>query len=125
MSKTSDIEIKTAQIEKVSLTMQDHGCLTFYLTIAGDGWFSNYGGYCIGHGYLGSDEFVSENGHGLEAMMYIMNVIGVERWEDLEGKYCRIKSGGWGSSITCIGNIIKDQRFDIDDFFKNIKEQEQ
>lgn len=112
-------EIKNVKITNVSLTMADHGCLTFYLTLEGDGWGINYGGYCIGLGFLGSDSFTAENGGGLVAMMKIMDTVGVERWEDLKGKYIRIVDEGWGSSVKKIGNIIKDKWFDIDEFFKN------
>ena len=112
-------EIKNVKITNVSLTMADHGCLTFYLTLEGDGWGINYGGYCIGLGFLGSDSFTAENGSGLVAIMRIMNTVGVERWEDLKGKYIRIVDEGWGSSVKKIGNIIEDKWFDIDEFFKN------
>ena len=112
-------EIKNVKITNVSLTMADHGCLTFYLTLEGDGWGINYGGYCIGFGFLGSDSFTAENGSGLVAMMKIMDTVGVEKWEDLKGKYIRIVDEGWGSSVKKIGNIIEDKWFDIDEFFKN------
>lgn len=112
-------EIKNVKITNVSLTMADHGCLTFYLTLEGDGWGVNYGGYCIGFGFLGSDSFTAENGSGLVAIMRIMDTVGVERWEDLKGKYIRIVDEGWGSSVKKIGNIIEDKWFDIDEFFKN------
>lgn len=112
-------EIKNVKITNVSLTMADHGCLTFYLTLEGDGWGINYGGYCIGFGFLGSDSFTAENGSGLVAIMRIMDTVGVERWEDLKGKYIRIVDEGWGSSVKKIGNIIEDKWFDIDKFFKN------
>lgn len=112
-------EIKNVKIINVSLTMADHGCLTFYLTLEGDGWGVNYGGYCIGFGFLGSDSFTAKNGGGLVAIMKIMDTVGVERWEDLKGKYIRIVDEGWGSSVKKIGNIIEDKWFDIDEFFKN------
>ncbi len=112
-------EIKNVKITNVSLTMADHGCLTFYLTLEGDGWGINYGGYCIGLGFLGSDSFTAKNGSGLVTIMRIMDTVGVERWEDLKGKYIRIVDEGWGSSVKKIGNIIKDKWFDIDEFFKN------
>ena len=51
--------------------------------------------------------------------MRIMDTVGVERWEDLKGKYIRIVDEGWGSSVKKIGNIIEDKWFDIDKFFKN------
>ena len=112
-------EIKNVKITNVSLTMADHGCLTFHLTLEGDGWGINYGGYCIGLGFLGSDSFTAENGSGLVAIMKIMDTVGVERWEDLKDKYIRIVDEGWCSSVKKIGNIIENKWFDIDEFFKN------
>ncbi|MEE1162622.1 MAG: hypothetical protein UHU21_02905 [Lachnospiraceae bacterium] len=113
-------EIKNAIIESTSLSMADHGCLTFTIWLKGDGWGVGYGGYCIGHGYLGADEFKAENGHGLEAMMHIMNVVGVEKWEQLKGKYVRCKIGRIGESVDEIGNITKEKWFNIREFFKNV-----
>ena len=113
-------EILNVKITNVSLTMADHGVLTFFVTVEGSGWGCGLGGYVIGNGYLGADDddFQSESGLGLVAMMRIMDVVGVSRWEDLKGKYCRVESESWGSSIHKIGNIIKDKWFDIDQFFK-------
>lgn len=110
--------IENVKITDVSLSMADHGCLTFDIAIKGNGFGCNIGGYCIGHGYLGADEFIAENGHGLEAMMNIMNVVGVDKWENLKGKYCRIKTDGWGSIVKVIGNVIEDKWFDIGKFFE-------
>lgn len=113
-------EILNAKITNVSLTMADHGVLTFYVTVEGSGWGCGLGGYVIGKGYLDADDddFQSENGLGLVAMMRIMDVVGVSKWEDMKGKYCRVESEGWGSSIHKIGNIMNDKWFDIDQFFK-------
>lgn len=113
--------IENAKIEDVSITMEDHGCLTFFLTLKGKSWGVVYGGYCIGHGYLGAKEFTAENGGGLVAMMQIMDVVGVHRWEDLKGKYVRVESTGWGDPIYKIGNLIEDKWFDIKQFFSSYK----
>lgn len=117
-------KIENAKITNVSISMADHGCFTFFITLDGGGWGVNVGGYCIGHGYLGSDHFSAENGSGLIAMMEIMNVVGVERWEDLVGKYVRVKTEGPGSRVTVIGNILKEEWFDIDSFFGNFNKEE-
>lgn len=116
------MKIENAKITDVSISMTSYGCLTFYLTLEGYNWDTCYGGYYIGKGYLGADEFSAENGGGLVAMMRIMDTIGVEKWEDLVGKYCRVKTEGWGSTVKVIGNIMKDQWFDIDEFFKTYAE---
>ncbi len=117
------MEIKNAQITDVSISMADHGVLTFNLGIEGGGWGCYYGGYCIGHGYLGckDEEFEAVNGNGLVAMMRIMNVVGVAKWEDLKDKYVRVEIDGWGSPISKIGNIIEDKWFDIHEFFEERK----
>ena len=94
------MKVENVKITKVSLSMADHGCLTFDIFVS---------------------EFTAENGHGLEAMMHIMNVVGVDRWENLVGKYCRVQSDGWGSTIKVIGNIIEDKWFDLEKFFEEKK----
>lgn len=111
---------ENARIKNVSISMADHGCLTFGIIVEGCGWGCNIGGWTLGHGYCGADYFDS-TGAGLVAMMKIMDVVGVEKWEDLQGKYIRVESDGWGSTIHKIGNILKDDWFDIREFFKNAK----
>lgn len=116
------MEILNVKIKNVTLTMSDYGCLTFYISVCGNGLSVNIGGYSIANGYLGANEFRAENGNGLVAMMKIMDVVGVERWEDLQGKYCRIKSYGLGSTVKTIGNIIEDKWFDIGNYFAECAE---
>ena len=111
------MEIKNGKITDVTLTMKDHGVLTFYLTVEGGGVGFGYGGYVIGHGYLGANDFEGSD-KGMEAIMRIMNTVGVNSWEDLEGKYLRYEDNGWGSGVTKIGHIIEDKWFDIKEFFK-------
>ena len=113
------MSIKNAKISSVRLTMEEHGCLTFWVYLDGDGWGCGFGGYCIGHGYLGADTFTAESGSGLVAMMKIMDTVGVDRWEDLKGKYVRCVDAGPGLSIDVIGNITKDKWFNIRTFFEN------
>ena len=112
------MSVENAKILSVSLTMRDHGCLTFWLLLEGEGWGVSFGGYCIGNGYLRADKFVAKNGYGLEAMMRIMDVVGVESWEDLEGKYVRTEIEGWGGRCNKIGNLIENKWFDIKEFFQ-------
>lgn len=111
------MEILNAKITGTKLTMEDHGCLSFWIFLEGAGWGVGYGGYCIGHGYQGADKFTA-TGDGLEAMMRIMDVVGVDTWEDLNGKYVRVKTDGWGKKVDVIGNIMKDKWFNIKEFFE-------
>lgn len=121
--KGKNIEIKNAKITGVSLTMADHGCLTFYVILEGNGWGCGFGGYCIGHGSTGwkENEFTAESGDGLVSMMRIMDTVGVDKWEDMKGRYVRCKIDGWGSSIDEIGHITKEKWFNIRKFFEQRK----
>lgn len=109
-------KIENACITDVSITMKDHGCLTWYLCLSGAGWVVNVGGYCIGHGYLDAKEFAGSD-KGTESLMRVMDTVGVERWEDLPGKYVRVVTESWGGTVEKFGNIIKEKWFDCGEFF--------
>lgn len=116
-----DYKIENALIEKVDLSMADHGCFTLAMTLNGGGWATVYGGYCLGKGYLGAEEFEG-NATSVEYLMRIMDTVGVERFQDLKGKYVRVATKGWGDSVKIIGNILKDKWFDAKSFFADKKE---
>jgi len=116
-------KIENAVIKDVDLSMADHGCLTLAMTLDGGGWSVVYGGYCLGKGYLGAaDDFFSGSAAGMEYLTRIMDIVGVERFQNLKGKYVRVATKGWGGSVKIIGNIIKDQWFDAETFFSDKKE---
>ena len=120
---TSGYIIKNALITNVDLSMADHGCLTLAMTLEGGGWGVVYGGYCLGKGYLGADDdFFDGSAAGMEYLMRIMDTVGVERFQDLRGKYVRVATKGWGDPIKIIGNIIKDKWFDAETFFADKEE---
>lgn len=114
-------KIENAKITSVDLSMEDHGCLTCDLVLDGSGWGCVYGGYCLGHGYLGAKEFKSFP-HTGEYIMMIMDTIGVSRFNDMVGKYVRVATKGWGDSIKIIGNIIDDKWFDVTSFFEDFEQ---
>lgn len=113
-------ELLNAEITNVSLNMKDHGCLTLSIALQGAGYGVVYGGYCLGKGYLGADDdFFKDSAKGMEAIMRIMDVVGVESLEDMKGKYVRIANKGLGSSVKIIGNVISDKWFDYESFFED------
>ena len=115
--------IENALITNVDLSMADHGCLTLVMTLEGSGWGVVYGGYCLGKGYLGADDdFFDGSAAGMEYLMRIMDTVGVEKFQDLKGKYVRVAAKGWGNPVKIIGNIINDKWFDAETFFADKKE---
>ena len=122
---TLDYKIENALITSVDLSMADYGCLTLSMTLEGAGWGVVYGGYCLGKGYLGADDdFFDGSAAGMEYLMRIMDTVGVEKFQDLKGKYVRVATKGWGDSVKIIGNVLKDQWFDAATFFIDKKENE-
>ena len=119
----SGYSIENALITNVDLSMADHGCLTLAMTLEGSGWGVVYGGYCLGKGYLGADDdFFDGSAAGMEYLMRIMDTVGVEKFQDLKGKYIRVAAKGWGNSVKIIGNIINDKWFDTETFFADKEE---
>lgn len=116
-------KIENALITNVDLSMADHGCFTLAMTLDGGGWGVVYGGYRLGKGYLGADDdFFSGSAAGMEYLMRIMDTVGVEKFQDLKGKYIRVATKGWGDQVKIIGNILKDKWFDAETFFADKKE---
>lgn len=107
---------ENAEIEDVSLNFKNYASLTLQLDLKGDHWCCSFGGYKLGHGYLGAKEFKGSS-KGLEAIMRIMDTVGVEDLSDLKGKNIRVMFVKL--QIYAIGNIIKDEWFTYDNFFKN------
>ena len=114
-------KIENAKITSVNLSMEDHGCLTFNMGLDGKGWGCIYGGYCIGKGYLGADEF-SSYPHTAEYIMMIMNTVGTSKFNNMVGKYVRVATKGWGDTVKIIGNVIDDVWFDTKSFFEDYNE---
>lgn len=108
---------ENALIKSASLNMKNHACLTFDIVLEGDGWGVVYGGYSLGFGYLGSDTFTG-SGKGLEAIMRIMDTVGVDDVNDLKGKYVRVAVKKFTDPVKIIGNIVKDKWFDYGTFFE-------
>lgn len=119
------MEIKNAKIDYVKLYIEDHDILTFSIGLDLGGGGCALGGYALDQSFRVNkndnrwDYERKSSPAGLDCMRKIMEVVGVRSWEDLKGKYVRYEDNGWGFRITKIGNIIKDDWIDIDDFMKN------
>ena len=112
--------IKNARIKSTMLGREDHGIMTFMIYINADNFSCGVGGYCL-------DQYDRETktrvfrAESMEAISKVLEVVGVDKWEDLPGKYIRFEDNGWGSIVTKIGNIIEDKWFDMPEFFSKKK----
>lgn len=112
-----DYRIENALIKSVDLSMADHGYLTLAMTLEGGSWGVVYGGYALGKGHLGASDFKG-SATGTEYLMRIMDTVGVEKFQDLKGKYVRVAIKGLSSPVKIIGNVLKDNWFDVESFFQ-------
>lgn len=112
------MEIRNAKITSTKLGREDHGIMTFMIFIEFGGSCCGVGGYALDMWDRESDKRVF-TAKGLEAISEILNVVGVDNWEDLKGQYIRIKDNGWGSTVDEIGNLMEDKWFNLREFFKS------
>lgn len=100
-----------AVIESATITNEDHGLLSAWITLDYGGSGQDFGGYSL---YLPKSLKHHKNqpnfaGHFI---WRVMEVAGVSEWSQLKGKTIRVrKEDEWGRIIS-IGHIVKDDWFD-------------
>ena len=98
------------------LGREDHGIMTFMIYIDAGNFSCGVGGFCLDE-YNNNIKARIFRAESMEVISKILDVVGVNKWEDLPGKYIRFKDDGLGSTVTKIGNIIDEKWFDIEEFF--------
>ena len=113
----SNQQIRNAQITATQLGREDHGIMTFMIFVRiSDSGSCGIGGYALD----GWDPNLQQrvfHAKSMEAIADILDVVGVDTWEDLPGKYIRVKDNGWGSTIDEIGNLMEDKWFNFREVF--------
>lgn len=115
----ADTEVENARITSTHLGLEDHGIFTFWLHL-------DYGSSGQGYGGYGLGSYKQGDSHGLDfgmaTIQRVMQVVGVEKWEDLPGKYVRTEHN-W-TRVTRIGNILKDDWLDLEDLAQEFRKAE-
>lgn len=113
-------KIENAKITSVDLNMQDHGVMTLSMCLEGSGWGCVYGGYCLGHGYVGANpEYFNSSKNSMIYLMRIMDTTDSDTFNGMKGRYIRVASKGWGQPIKIIGHITEEKWFDAASFFED------
>lgn len=109
------MQIINAKIQSTMLGIEDHGCMIASIGL-------DYGGTAQGFGQSVLDaplkdsegKFLGRRGtaYGCEWIRRCMEAVGVEKWEDLPGKYVRIeREDGYQGLAVGIGHIVENKWF--------------
>jgi hypothetical protein len=114
--------IKNAVISSASITTADRGLLDAWLNLDYGGSGQGFGGFAL---YLPKSwthySLLSPAGHFI---FRVMEIAGVDKWENLKGKTIRVKTDSdrdFDGSIVAIGHIVKDDWFNPSEDFAEVK----
>lgn len=112
-------ETHNCRIASTMLGREDHGVMTCFLHLEGEGWGQGFGGYCFDE-WNQETESRDGTGYAIEFIAAILDTLNVTTWEKLPGTVCRIERDGRGylPNIVRIGHIYKDQWFCVEDLRK-------
>ncbi len=103
------------------LGIEDHGIMTFMIHISFGGTGQGFGGFAldrppIKQGYTSPR---LPTAYGMGVVMHLLRVFDVDRWEKVQGLYCRVrrKDGSWNSTLQAIGHIVQDRWFDPEKYY--------
>jgi len=108
MSK--ELEYLNAKIVGTMLGFEDHGIMTFFISLEFKNGGVGFGGYALDTWDKTQDKRVGA-GVGIDCLKEIMETVGVERWEDLKGKHVMVESEGWGGKALGIRNILDTEKW--------------
>lgn len=93
----SQPEIENAKICRVQLGYEDHGILTSFIHVKGEGWGQGFGGRGLSGKYMA------------EWVEHVLKTLEVDDWSDLLGTICRVERTD--GMLTGLGHFLKDQWF--------------
>lgn len=108
-----------AKITSTKLGIEDHGIMTFNLQLDYGGSGQGAGGYALCRYDKGLQKRVG-TADGMDLIMRIMEVVGVEKWEDLAGKLIRVKQEH--TKVHAVGNILSEEWLNFEEFFQYRRE---
>lgn len=105
-------EVKNAKITGTMLGYEDHGILSCFLYLQYEHSNQGFGGHSLDKPMFIDGKFSHREGtaYGMIYIGRILNIVGVNKWEDLKGQYIRVMASN--SKVHKIGHYLKDVWFD-------------
>jgi len=118
----SYIETRNAVIESTMLGYEGHGIFSAYLQLDYGCAGQSFGGYAMDEpkGERGAGRHRVGTAFGMDFIIAVMKVVGVESWEELKGKHVRVKSDF--GKVYALGNFLKDEWFTPEDLAQKHKQ---
>ena len=101
-------EIENAKITDVYFGLEDHGCLTLYLTLEGAGWGCSYGGWNLA------------GPHAAGCIKELLITLDEMDLYKLNNKVVRCKFED--QKVIAVGDIIKNKWFSFKDYFEQFED---
>ena len=112
--------IENMKITSTMLGYEDHSILTCWLQLEGDGCGVGFGGYALDT-YDKAKEKRVALGIGFDAIIEILNTLGLRSWEELPGTFVRAETEGIGGRCKRIGHLMKDRWFSFEEYFAPLR----
>jgi hypothetical protein len=103
---------QVARITSTYLGTEDHGILTAYLHVEGDGWGIGVGGYGL-DAYDEAEKRRIPTAYGLDHIVQLARTVGAPSWEKLPGLEVLVlfeSAHAWGGTAVGIAHIQDEKR---------------
>ncbi len=101
----TEYETKNAIITSASLTTEDHGVLSAWLSLDYGASAQGFGGYSLCH-MPDSKWYPGKKNYAGIFIVRVLEVVGVSRWDSIPGKTIRVEASN--SGVRAIGHITKE-----------------
>jgi len=97
-------DVENAKITSTFLGIEDHGILTWGITLSGEGWGQGFGNRSWDH--KEGELRIANSGFGT-TIRELLETLDIHKWEDLRGQLVRVDHDF--GCVYRIGHITKDQ----------------
>lgn len=115
-------DVVNGKVEETFIGYEGHGILTACIVIRRDSGTQSFGNYQLERPFREDTKRRRAIAFGMEFIRQTIKTVGVDSWEELPGRPCRVVLEG--GSITGIGHYFEDRWFIPADLAKEMEAEE-